>query len=99
MIYFASVADNHTGKFMGAVVVNRETDQAAFQAVVEIVEAAKIPGHECFQVLMHRCYVTSMPLPPMERLLSRKELAKHYEEHGGLASLSSDAEGNIERVH
>jgi hypothetical protein len=99
MIYFASVADNHTGKFMGAVVVNRETDQAAFQAVVEIVEAAKIPGHKCFEVMLNRCPATSMPLPPMDRLLSRQFLVKHYEAHGGVASVTTDKDGNIERVH
>lgn len=80
MLCYITICDNHTGAFVGAVILNRETLDAAAQAAGDIAVHAGAP--HCLQIAVAQVPAGPQAIPPeaMNRLLSYAELERYFGE-------------------
>ena len=93
MMYFFSVADNHTGKFVGSILINKPSADAAAQAVHDIVGRDR-----CVEVAWCLVPVGAPPINPgfYGRLLTKEEVGQLGA--GPAVAMYTDADGNFHRT-
>ena len=72
-LYYCSIADNHTGKFLGACFVNAEDVGAVPAAVGEVLKGANRP-ETCVEIASCPVPAGGPSIPAIGRLFSRAEL-------------------------
>ena len=74
MLYYLSISEEHTGKFVGACILNRETRLEASHAAAHVAWSAGV--RTCVEVAICPVPAGGRPIPAdaLERFLSMEDL-------------------------
>ena len=85
-----SIADNHSGAFIGGAWINAEDLSGAYRGAAALVDKS---SHPCFEMLGAPVPSGGPPIPAIGRLISRAEL----EAWAPQVSVFVDQDGTIQR--